>query len=131
MPPESILQSKKVLIIEDDYSYRIFLQSILKKSGALCTISINAEYAKIKLASEQFDILVIDYLLPGHNALEIIKWVREQNILTPAVIVTAYPSDDLTEKSRKEEKVAVLTKSNITGENFPLLLADTLNNMTS
>jgi DNA-binding response OmpR family regulator len=131
MPPESVLQGKKILIIEDDYSYRIFLQSILKKSGALCTISINAEYAKIKLASEQFDILVIDYLLPGHNALEIIKWVREQNILTPAVIVTAYPSDDLTEKSRKEIKVAVLTKSNITGENFPLLLADTLNNMTS
>jgi len=131
MTPGSALQGKKVLIIEDDYSYRILLQSILKKTGALCTISINAEYARTKLAAEQFDVLVIDYLLPGHNALEIIRWVREQNILTPAVIVTAYPSDDLSEKCKQEKKVALIAKSSITRENFPDLLTDVLDGMTT
>jgi DNA-binding response OmpR family regulator len=131
MAPESALQGKKILIIEDDYSYRIFLQSILRKIGVFCTISINAEYAKIKLAAEQFDALIIDYLLPGHNAIEIIKWMREQNILTPAVIVTAYPDDELTEKCREEKKVALLWKSNITGENFSLLLSDALQSIAN
>ncbi|MFZ1978570.1 MAG: response regulator [Bacteroidota bacterium] len=131
MTPESALQGKKILIIEDDYSYRIFLQSILRKIGALCTISINAEFAKIKLAAEKFDVLIIDYLLPGHNALEIIKWVREQNILTPAVIVTAYPDDELTEKCREEKNVALLEKSIITGENFTLMLCDSLDSLTN
>ena len=131
MTPESALQGKKILIIEDDYSYRIFLQSILRKIGVLCTISINAEYAKIKLAAEQFDALIIDYLLPGHNAIEIIKWMRGQNILTPAVIVTAYPDDELTEKCRQEKKVALLWKSNITGENFSLMLSDALHSIAN
>ncbi len=131
MPAQSALQGKKILIVEDDYVYRVFLQSILKKAGALCTICINAEYAKIKIVEEQFDVLMLDYLLPGYNALEIIKWIREQNILTPAVIVTAYPFDELTKKCKEEKNVAIIMKSKITVDNFSGLLIGALDSMAA
>jgi DNA-binding NtrC family response regulator len=131
MPAQSTLQGKKILVVEDDYVYRIFLQSVLKKAGALCTLCINAEYAKIKIASEQFDVFMLDYLLPGNNALEIIKWIREQNILTPAVIVTAYPFDEMTEKCKEEENIAIIIKSKITIDNFSSLLTGVLDSMTT
>ena len=131
MPAQSALQGKKILIVEDDYVYRIFLQSILKKSGVLCTICVNAEYAKMKIAAEKYDVIMLDYLLPGYNALEIIKWIREQNILTPAVIVTAYPFDELTKKCKEEKNVAILMKSKITVDNFPVLLTGALDNLSA
>ncbi|MFZ1979022.1 MAG: response regulator [Bacteroidota bacterium] len=131
MPAQSALQGKKILIVEDDYVYRIFLQSILKKSGVLCTICVNAEYAKMKIAAEKYDVLMLDYLLPGYNALEIIKWIREQNILTPVVIVTAYPFDELTKKCKEEKNVAILMKSKITVDNFPVLLTGALDNIST
>jgi two-component system, OmpR family, response regulator len=131
MPAQSALQGKKILIVEDDYVYRIFLQSILKKSGVLCTICANAEYAKMKIAAEKYDVLMLDYLLPGYNALEIIKWIREQNILTPVVIVTAYPFDELIKKCKNQKNVAILMKSKITVDNFPVMLAGALDNMST
>jgi CheY-like chemotaxis protein len=74
---------------------------------------------------------MLDYLLPGNNALEIIKWIREQNILTPAVIVTAYPFDEMTEKCKEEENIAIIIKSKITIDNFSSLLTGVLDSMTT
>jgi DNA-binding response OmpR family regulator len=127
MPQTPALEGKRILIVEDDFSYRTFLLSALRKTGASCAISIDSESAKTKLAAEQFDILILDYLLPGHNAMEIVKWIREQNNLTPVLIVTAYPSDELAEKCREESNITIAAKSNITAEYFPIVVANTLN----
>jgi len=126
MPHRAILRGKKVIIVDDDFHYRTYLLSVLKKAGAICTISVNSESAKIKLSAEQYDIIILDYILPGQNALEIIKWLREQNIETPVLIVTAYPSEELSEKCRDQKKVTVVAKIDLTVEHILIALADML-----
>jgi CheY-like chemotaxis protein len=130
MALQSTLLGKKILIVEDDFIYRTFLQSTLKKTGASCTLSTSSESAKAKLIAEQFDILILDYLLPGHNAMEIVKLLRAKDNWTPVLIVTAYPSEELTEQCKGEKNLAIATKSKITADDLPALVAHTLNSAT-
>ncbi|HVN47919.1 MAG TPA: response regulator [Bacteroidota bacterium] len=129
MPHRAMLKGKNVLIVEDDFVYRTFLVTLLRKTGAVCTISADSESAKTKLTAGHYDILILDYLLPGHNAMEIVKWLRERHSVTPILIVTAYLSDELMKRCKEEKNVAVISKSDITTENFLPTLADTVNRM--
>jgi hypothetical protein len=47
------------------------------------------------------------------------------------VIVTAYPFDEMTEKCKEEENIAIIIKSKITIDNFSSLLIGVLDSMTT
>lgn len=113
----------RILLVEDELSYRALLQRTFVQSGYQCTGCIDGEYAIEKLKKEQFDILVLDYILPGHNALEIIRWAREQHIYAPAIVITAYPSDALVEQCKAEKNVVLAIKANVSPQTILEMIA--------
>jgi CheY-like chemotaxis protein len=88
-------KAKHVLLVEDDAAYRMVVLSMLRKAGFTSSFAVDGDNAIQKLEQEKFDLIIIDYLLPGPNGLEVIQWARDHEINIPALIITNYPSDEL------------------------------------
>ncbi|TFG49439.1 MAG: response regulator [Candidatus Brocadiia bacterium] len=75
----------KILIVEDDFTSRKFLQIHLSAYGDCC-IAVNGLEATeaVKdsiLANEPYDLICLDIMMPemdGHQALKTIRWLEEQ-----------------------------------------------------
>jgi CheY-like chemotaxis protein len=116
----------RILYAEDEMTYRTLIQTILRKAGYQCIICINGEMAITKLESEAFDGMILDYVLPGRNAYEVVRWAREHNIQTPAIILTGYPSDELTSQCSKFTNVTILNKMDLTLTDIPAIVANSV-----
>jgi DNA-binding response OmpR family regulator len=120
------MKEKRVLLIEDEPNYRSLILTVLRKAGIQCTFCIDGDHAIKKLAQETFDLAIIDYLLPGPNAIDIVRWMRTQKITTPALIITNYPSDDLTVKSKELTRTKLIPKPTFDPANMPAIVQEML-----
>jgi two-component system OmpR family response regulator len=81
----------RVHIVEDDPEISALLSTYLHSRGFTCVISGSAE-AALHLSPEDFDIMVVDIMLPGDSGLSYCKRVREQSNV-PLVILSAVKGD--------------------------------------
>ncbi len=80
---------KKVLVIEDDKSISDLLEIHLKDLNCeVVTIMDGSEGLKTA-TSDQFDLIVLDLMLPKVNGLDICKEVRKKDIYTPILMLTS------------------------------------------
>ena len=110
---------KRVLLVEDEANYRTVVLTVLRRAGLNCTFCVDGDHAIKKLAQEKYDLIIVDYLLPGPNGIEIIQWARKKGIDTPALIITNYPSDDLNEINKSLGRTKILEKSMFTASRIP------------
>ena len=85
------LRSKKILIVEDDVSSRLYLNKILEKTGAsLLSACDGMEAVDLARANPDIDIILMDIQLPlvdGYGAAKKIREFREDVII---IAQTAY-----------------------------------------
>ncbi|HLQ25824.1 MAG TPA: two-component system response regulator OmpR [Acidiferrobacterales bacterium] len=79
----------KILIVDDDNRLRDLLNRYLKEQGF--TVSAVADGAALDkaLARENFDLLVLDLMLPGEDGLSICRRLRANDNETPILMLTA------------------------------------------
>ncbi len=82
--------TKSILIIEDDHTSRNCYQ-ILKLYANLI-IYENPKEALNNANIEAFDLIITDLLMPYISGYDFIKMLRERNINTPIIVVSAFPS---------------------------------------
>ncbi len=126
MSPHSKRKEKWILLVEDEPSYRTSLITALRGSGFQCSFCVDGDNALKKLAHEKYDLLIVDYLIPGPNGIEIIKWARKNSINIPALIVTNYPSDELNEHAKFLGNTKVLAKPSYNMASIKRLAEDLL-----
>lgn len=126
MSPHTKRKEKRVLLVEDEPSYRTSIMSVLRRAGIQCSFSVDGDHALKKLAQEKFDLLIIDYLIPGPNGIEVIKWARKHGIDIPALITTNYPSDELSEHAKLLGNTKVLSKPSYNMASIQKLVEDLL-----
>ena len=80
-----------ILIIDDDQKIRLLLKQFLENNGFIVTDAENSDEAKKIMKSLNFDLLVIDIMMPGQNGLEFLKEIRLTN-LVPTLMLTAMSS---------------------------------------
>lgn len=80
----------KVLVVDDDEQLRIALFSTLKHLSHDCILAQNAKEALILLKKESFDLILSDLKMPKTDGIELLKQVKQNNINTPFVIMTAF-----------------------------------------
>jgi DNA-binding NtrC family response regulator len=117
-------REKSVLLIEDDAAYRTLVLSILRKAGINCIMCINTDQAMKKLTQTKFDLIISDYLLPGPNAIEFIKWARSNNIGTPVVVITNFPSEELQNKIKAINHTHLISKSTFNVLTLPKVIEE-------
>jgi two-component system phosphate regulon response regulator OmpR len=81
-------ENPHILVVDDDRRLRELLQKFLSESGFRVTTAENAANAREKLASIQFDLLVLDLMMPGENGLELTSGLRKTNSV-PILLLTA------------------------------------------
>ncbi len=81
----------KILIIEDNNELVATLQMFLESQGF--TIDSlgdgSAAERRILLHHKDYDLIVLDWMLPGKEGVEILKTIRAHNIETPVLMLTA------------------------------------------
>lgn len=83
---------KKVLIAEDNESNYLLTSTILKGKYDVCR-AINGLEAVDKIATEQPDIVLMDWKMPIMDGLEATLKIREFNTEIPIIALTAYAFD--------------------------------------
>ena len=79
----------RLLLIEDDHKIAIFVKAGLKETGFAVDHVIDGEDGMHLALTEPYDMAVVDLMLPTVNGLSIIKTMREQQINTPVLILSA------------------------------------------
>ncbi len=77
-----------VLIIDDDNRIRTLLSRYLGEHGFRVTSAANAEEARRRLAGLEFDLLIIDVMMPGEDGLALTRSLRE-TMSVPILMLTA------------------------------------------
>ena len=68
----------RILIADDDATSRLVLKAIASKLGHQCAIAADGTRAWGLLASESFDVLLTDWMMPGIEGPELCRRVREE-----------------------------------------------------
>ena len=84
----------RILIIEDEVRIADFLQRGLRAEGHFCVVANDGE-SGLELAMEgDFDLLLLDLMLPGLHGRDICQQLRMNKINTPLIILSAMDSLD-------------------------------------
>jgi two-component system response regulator PilR (NtrC family)/two-component system response regulator AtoC len=82
----------RLLVVEDEMSSAKYLTRILEAEGYVTDHVTTAEDALTQIAEKEYDLLLIDKVLPGNDGLHLLKHAKEISSDILAVIITAYGS---------------------------------------
>jgi|TARA_B110000908_G_scaffold89077_1_gene106070 two-component system phosphate regulon response regulator OmpR len=77
-----------LLIVDDDERIRVLLQKFLMRNGFLITAARDAQHARRILTGLDFDMLILDVMMPGEDGLSLCRSIRETR-QTPILLLTA------------------------------------------
>lgn len=89
---------KNILIVEDDAQNNQMLREYLEGHGYACTQAFSGSEAKLLFSMEQFDLILLDLMLPGIPGEELIALFSQK---TPVIVLSA--------KSGLDSKVDLLS----------------------
>lgn len=82
-----------LLIVDDDERIRTLLQKFLMRNGFLVTAARDAAHARRILSGLEFDMLILDVMMPGEDGLSLTRALRE-TMTTPILLLTAKGETD-------------------------------------
>lgn len=85
-------EANKILLVEDDPHLAKGLQFNLEREGYEVFLVDNGASALEELREKDFDLIVLDLMLPGLGGLEVARTIRETNIRFPILMLTAKSS---------------------------------------
>jgi DNA-binding response OmpR family regulator len=85
----NVFRPAKILLIEDEAKTARAVLSGLKAEGFAPAWAETGEDGFFLLNSEHFDVVVLDWMLPGRSGLEVLKTVRAKDSKTPVLLLTA------------------------------------------
>jgi CheY-like chemotaxis protein len=78
-------QSARILIVDDEAAVRLTLDMLLRRRGYLVTVASNGDEALMLIAQQPFDLLLLDYKMPGLSGLDVA--LRARTLLPKAAVL--------------------------------------------
>ncbi len=104
------MRKLNILIVEDGRSQREMLRDFLISEGHGVQEAENGEAAIKKVLNNHFDLLLLDYKMPGMDGLEVLKEVKRINREIDVVIITAYGTIETAVEAIKVGAIDYITK---------------------
>ncbi len=79
----------RILIVEDEPSMRMGLQDNLEFDGYAVDAAEEGNDALQKILSKEYDLIVLDVMLPNLSGFDICKTARKKGVTTPIILLTA------------------------------------------
>lgn len=103
----------RALIIDDNAVNRLVAKNLLRLLGAIVEEAVDSIKAIELILNHPFDIILMDYLMPDMNGLELTKWIRElrgEKGKTPIIGISADSSENIRMNFIKAGAIEVLKK---------------------
>ena len=84
----------KRLLVEDSVQLNKALSTVLKRNSFVVDSAFDGEEALILLKDYQYDIVILDIMLPKIDGIEVLKKARASGIQTPIIMLTAKSTTD-------------------------------------
>lgn len=79
----------KILIIEDDIQLNTTITNFLRYKGCQTTSVEDGEEALEYIDKNFYDLYIVDINIPKVSGLEVLKYIRQKDLITPVIIITA------------------------------------------
>jgi len=79
----------RILVVEDEVKVANALKEGLEDERYEAAITHTGEDAFFRINTEQFDLIILDVMLPGRDGLQILTSIRKHGINTPVLLLTA------------------------------------------
>ena len=84
----------KILLVEDDKTVAHFIEKGLKETNYVVDVAFDGEEGLHLALSQVYDIIILDIMLPKIDGWKILKSIREGQVKTPVIFLTAKDTKD-------------------------------------
>ncbi len=89
-----------ILVVDDNSSLQFGLKKVLEEAGYTTFTALSAEEAKQRLQERNYDLILLDWMLPDGSGVKLMREWRREGIKTPVLLFSS--------KNEVEEKVEAL-----------------------
>jgi two-component system OmpR family response regulator len=82
-------RTMRILIVEDEARLARLISRVLKEEGYVAETEANGRQALVRALAEEFDLLIVDWMLPEMSGIQLVKRLRAAEVGTPAIMLTA------------------------------------------
>lgn len=97
-------QGLRILLVDDDESFVSVLAGQLRDDYGFATTAVysgDEAVAKLEKDHARFDIVLLDYMMPGMTGIQVLQWMHEQKDNTPVVMLTGAGSEQVAVEAMK------------------------------
>ena len=102
-----------IYVVDDDYDVRTSLRFLLETEGFDVRTFRSGSALLGSSTRHRADCLVVDYKMAGIDGLELASRLRGLDIITPIVLITGYPDENIRAKASSAGVRQVLLKPNL------------------
>jgi len=84
----------RILLLEDDYLYKVTIEDFLRNHGYEVDAYEDGDEALEAIYASAYTVLLLDIRVPGKDGFEILQEIRSNEIETPAIILTSLTDID-------------------------------------
>jgi len=77
-----------ILVVDDDDKIRNLIKQFLNEKGFIVSTAINAESAKLKIDIFNFNLIILDVMMPGQTGYDLTKELKQSKNV-PIILLTA------------------------------------------
>ncbi|MDO8608468.1 MAG: response regulator [Phaeospirillum sp.] len=78
-----------ILVVDDDRRLRELLRKYLSDNGYLVAVAADAAEARQRMAGLDFDLIVLDVMMPGEDGMQLTRSLRAEGNRVPILLLTA------------------------------------------
>lgn len=82
----------RVLLIEDDRKAAKLVAKGLQEESFVVDVALTGEEGEEQAAVNEYDVIVLDWLLPGKDGIAVFRALRARDVSTPILMLTARDS---------------------------------------
>lgn len=117
----------KILYVEDEASFASVVSFVLRdRYGHTVEIAETGEAGVAKLKTNHYDLVFLDYMLPGMNGIEVLQWMKDNKIDTPVIILTAAGNEAVAVEAMKLGAYDYIRKEQLELDHLPVLIYNAL-----
>jgi CheY-like chemotaxis protein len=121
------MKSQKILLADDELALRFLISETLIEEGFDITEASDGQEAIDCLQEDEYDLIILDYMMPAKTGIEVCAWLRNSNSvnkLKPVLLLTAKALD-----KDKEQALAAGVTTYYLKPFSPLQLISTIKQM--